>query len=328
MNIKRTIARYNKINHEFGLKTLTKIINAEAFNKKDEAIDYTKFILAEEFADNIKKLDLDLRAWENITHQSQNKKIYWVFWWQGLDQMPDIVKVCYESQKEFAAKQSAELVLLTKDNYHKYVNIPPYIIQKVQKKAISLTHFSDILRVYLLEQYGGCWLDSTLFINTSVNAQSNNSEFWSFKISPDANQPVGTGTKITECKWAGFMMQCCFAHHPLFVYLKECLSDYWAQHDVLINYFIMNLLIRIAYDKIEYVTMLINSVDYNNPHLYDLAELINRPFDERIWSKITENTAFFKLTWKRIALEMSEDELTFYGVMKRKYISNSEIGDK
>lgn len=49
-------------------------------------------------------------------------------------------------------------------NYKDYVNMPDYIIRKQQSGEIDLTHFSDILRMMLLAQHGGIWMDSTLLI--------------------------------------------------------------------------------------------------------------------------------------------------------------------
>ena len=49
-------------------------------------------------------------------------------------------------------------------HYGKDVNMPDYIIRKQQSGEIDLTHFSDILRMMLLAQHGGIWMDSTLLI--------------------------------------------------------------------------------------------------------------------------------------------------------------------
>lgn len=55
------------------------------------------------------------------------------------------------------------MVVIDQNNYRDYVDIPDYIIKKLDKKQMSLTHFSDILRMALLYEYGGVWMDATLF---------------------------------------------------------------------------------------------------------------------------------------------------------------------
>ena len=76
--------------------------------------------------------------------------------------MPDIVKACYNAMHRFS--DGHPVILITEKNYKDYVNIPDYIIRKQQSGEIDLTHFSDILRMMLLAQHGGIWMDSTLLI--------------------------------------------------------------------------------------------------------------------------------------------------------------------
>ena len=79
----------------------------------------------------------------------------WTFWWQGIEQLPDILKVCYASQKASMIDKDVEYHIISKDNYSDYVEIPPIIMQRMEKGEMSFTHFSDYLRVCLLEKYGG-----------------------------------------------------------------------------------------------------------------------------------------------------------------------------
>lgn len=69
--------------------------------------------------------------------------------------MPEIVKMCYRTQVKYAESNNTKIILLSKDNICDYINIPQVILDKVERKIITLTHFSDIIRIYLLEQYGG-----------------------------------------------------------------------------------------------------------------------------------------------------------------------------
>lgn len=77
----------------------------------------------------------------------------WFMWLQGEGNMPDIVRLCYQSAKKHCAK--GNVILLTKENLGKYVNLPSFIIQKHNEGKISTTHLSDIVRFYLLGTYGG-----------------------------------------------------------------------------------------------------------------------------------------------------------------------------
>lgn len=75
--------------------------------------------------------------------------------------MPQLVQGCFRQLTTY----NDNVCLITKDNYNKYCHIPDYILQKLYRQEISITHFSDILRVSLLAENGGLWLDSTCWVS-------------------------------------------------------------------------------------------------------------------------------------------------------------------
>ena len=91
----------------------------------------------------------------------------WVCWWQGEEKMPDVVKICYRSIKIMSGKHP--VVLITDYNCKDYVKLPQFIWDKYAAGVISRTHLSDILRFYLLKEYGGIWMDITNFITVTIS---------------------------------------------------------------------------------------------------------------------------------------------------------------
>ena len=61
-----------------------------------------------------------------------------------------------------------EVVVLDGNNYKEYVKLPDFIMKKVKKWKITLTHLSDIIRMGILRQYWGIWVDATVFINSNI----------------------------------------------------------------------------------------------------------------------------------------------------------------
>ena len=104
----------------------------------------------------------------------------WVCWWQGEENMPEVVKVCYRSIKKLSGKHP--VVLITEDNLKDYVQLPQFIMDKYAAGIISRTHFSDILRFYLLKEYGGIWMDITNFLTAEIDSfVPVDSTFYSYK---------------------------------------------------------------------------------------------------------------------------------------------------
>ena len=50
------------------------------------------------------------------------------------------------------------------NNINDYLEIPEYILQKLEAKKINFAHFTDIIRLALLINYGGVWIDATILL--------------------------------------------------------------------------------------------------------------------------------------------------------------------
>lgn len=92
------------------------------------------------------------------------KKI-WTYW-DNPDKLPKAVKLCMESWKKF--NPDYEIVLLTKKNFKGYVTIPDEI-RKHPHFNDSAQRFSDLLRLYALEEHGGIWIDASVLVKQSFD---------------------------------------------------------------------------------------------------------------------------------------------------------------
>lgn len=63
----------------------------------------------------------------------------WIFWWQGYENAPVLVKKCIDSVRKNAGTHP--IILLTKDNWQSYADIPDYIIKKVSAATSRLRIF-------------------------------------------------------------------------------------------------------------------------------------------------------------------------------------------
>ncbi len=87
------------------------------------------------------------------------KKIY-ILWLQGFDNAPFIIKKCLESW--IVMNPTWEVVKLDNSNLKDYLIIND-VVERFKKKEISKASFSDIIRISLLNKYGGLWVDATTF---------------------------------------------------------------------------------------------------------------------------------------------------------------------
>lgn len=242
--------------------------------------------------------------------QENNHGPIWFFWWQGEDTMPPIVKKCYALAQEHAPV-GHPVVLITENNFSQYTDIPTYIIEKVRNKTITLTHFSDILRVSLLRDNGGLWMDATLYTSGLIEEKIFNQSFFSVRTPDD-------GQWVSKCLWTGFFMGAPKGH-PLYSFMCDLFYEYWRTHDELLDYFLIDLGIRMAYDNIPQIKKSIDEGVWFTDKLFVPEKNIAKPFDKELYTAITSEWSFYKMTYRdyfgKLMITNDEGQETWYGHM-------------
>ena len=98
----------------------------------------------------------------------------------------------------------------------------------------------------------------------------------------------------------------------LFDFLRVAYTEYWRKHKIIIDYFLLDYLILIAYDNFDLVKEAIDAVKPNNLAIKDLVDNLNKPFDEIKWEEIKKDTCLYKLSWKMNVYDQVEGRKTFY----------------
>src|SRR3546814_10790494 len=61
-----------------------------------------------------------------------------------------------------------------------YSDLPGYVLDKFKKGQIDHTHFSDLLRLNLLKNHGGIWLDATAYMTDFIPGYIHEQDFFVF----------------------------------------------------------------------------------------------------------------------------------------------------
>ena len=164
----------------------------------------------------------------------------WYCWLQGENSLPAIPRLCLDSLKKNA--NNHPVYFITSENYKQYVNIPYRIETLFNEGKISYAHFSDILRFNLINQNGGLWVDSTILLTSPIDEAIFEQQFYSIKIQE-------FGNFISRCRWCGFFIVGA-KHNKLTSTVCDIFNRYWAHEDCLIDYFLIDYAINIAYDAV------------------------------------------------------------------------------
>ncbi len=240
---------------------------------------------------------------ENNTNEPSN--IIWSIWWQGEENAPEVVKRCFASVRKHCIGKDFKII--TKNNFRDYIQLPEYIIKKVDQGMITLTHLSDILRMYLLYNYGGLWLDATIFVTEKIPDEIFLMPYFTIK-----REAIPNDFNVGQRRWTTFLQA---AHKRLnfcgFVY--EIMLEYWKKHETVFNYVLFDYIIALAYEELPEFRSMLDELPVNNPDVDSIQALLNMQFDEKKFADLTQNTNFFKLTWKDQFQKNIAGSETFYG---------------
>lgn len=223
----------------------------------------------------------------------------WICWFQGEENMPPIVKGCLKSVRKYCGIH--EVKIITMDNLKDWISIPDYILNKVSRKEISLTHFSDIVRNTILAEQGGIWLDATIFLTNELNMR--NLRFYTIKQNRCADHSY-----VSEYRWTTFCMAGTKGN-VLNSFVRDMLNKYASQQNKFIDYLLQDYIIALGYKHIPAIKKLIDDVPYSNPDLYYIQMNMSRPVNSKQLEDVEKNTSVFKLNYK---IRVPEDKHSLY----------------
>lgn len=240
--------------------------------------------------------------------QNLNRPIFeneiraWTCWWQGEEEAPEIVKACWRSQRK-NLPVGIKHVVITKDNYGEYINLPEYILQKVMAGNITLTHLSDIIRVNLLYKYRGFWMDAAVFVLEPLEEGI-------------LNYPIYTRNLPETQFCANAMWTIGFLYakpgNKLFRFLSEGFFYYFSVYDRLKYYFTLDYMIAIACNLFSDIEKQFNQVPFNNERAFELRKRLMEHFDNDKYQHYIKGTFLQMLTYKLDQAKIEETENTIY----------------
>lgn len=242
-----------------------------------------------------------------------NKIPVWVCWLQGEDNMPELVKMCYDQLHKVIPNDIAEIHLLTFENMNLYIDIDNELIDRVRAGTIKYALFSDVIRYKLLKLYGGLWIDSTIFVSEKINKEWFEADYFTMKMHKEICLH-----EACEGKWTNF----CFSgkrNSIIFTYMCDALDFYIKKHNILCDYVLVDYLLMVGYNNIPQIRELIDNVPYNNEYVWALKDELNKKFDEKLYNNIVAENIFHKLAHQVSCMEYDKnDNLTFYGYLLNK----------
>ncbi len=285
---------------------LLKIVHGESLTKKIH-FRYHNAVLKKLYKEFSYLINPSRYVEDEFQENSPINRVVWVMWWQGEAQAPPLVKACIDSiRSNFPNHQ---IVIIDEHNYKTYTNLPDVIYKRFDENIIDVTKLSNFIRMNLLFNRGGIWIDSTYFISRPLEDSIINSNFFMIKSLGKSGYRNPALSRWSSNFIIGKQGD------PLFKFLQDFHISYYSQEDYLIDYQLMDYIFEIAYrENIASFRDRIDAMRITNTQMLDLRNQLNKPFSKDIAEKILlrENHFAFKLTWKQEFITSSSENPTFY----------------
>ena len=293
--LREKIIRYCQIVKYYGVKRTVAYYLAQQSETK--FYDCHKKILLDFVLKLRKEAQIDESSNEIEEVDTEFPKIIWTMWQQGEAQIPETVKASLKTIKDFAKRNGCELHLLTDENLADFINIPKDITEKYKKNELTAAHYSDIIRFSLLYQYGGIWMDATLFVSPYATVEMFEGDFFSLNHPPTYGEQMER--TIGDFKWSGFFLagQKGKKH---FKHIRDLYIYYVRKYPIFIHYLMMDYFILSEYECNDEFSILVDRLPVleSAEKLWFLRDHANDIFDDTEWNDVLKTTPIMKTTYK------------------------------
>lgn len=304
-----------KMLNEFGIKITFLNYLCFLICKNPEKSDWEYFLLKKKHKAIIHYLEVNYREIiekykfnRTKPKDFENSGIIWTIWWQGEDNAPEALKMCFRSMRKFG--NGHKVVVITKDNYLNYIKLPDYILKKVENENINLIHLADIIRMSLMREHGGLWLDATIFLSNEIPEEYFQLKYFTTKL---AAKRIAC---VSEQRWNGTVFGGS-AGYIFFNFMVEFYEEYWKRQEKAIDYFLIDYMTEVAYRNIPNFKNALDELPINNVGIFETTPILNQKFNSSSYDTICrDNTCFHKIQ-RRINYyaETENGEQTLFGFL-------------
>ncbi|MEU4157581.1 capsular polysaccharide synthesis protein [Actinoplanes sp. NPDC026670] len=203
-----------------------------------------------------------------------------VYWAQGFDAAPPVVKACLAALR--ANNPDSRVHELSLANIGAYTDVPEDLAAALEGDHY---HFSDLLRMLLLEKFGGIWVDATCLVTEPLR--------------PHIDRALAKGSVFAFTYTGPYLVNWFLASRPdsYVMHLWRAASFLWWEKrgeivDVLLHHHIFEMLHRLD-DRFRTEWDAGLRLNATPPHA--LQTVLLRPYDQEMFQTITEGAFVHKL---------------------------------
>lgn len=205
------------------------------------------------------------------------EKNVFVFWWDGFETAPFIVKRCLD--RTIQVFQDAKIITISKHNFKEYTTINRQILDGFDNGKISIQTFSDILRFNLLKNHGGLWVDATVYFLKPypIFDMLEKKSYESFAFKETSEFLTYKGSK---CSWSSYL-QAARKGSALIYTMDFIFQEYYLKYGDYEIYFFIDAALMIC-KTMGVDDRVLDKVNYCEGSAFCLSKLLDQQYDDEV----------------------------------------------
>ena len=225
---------------------------------------------------------------------SAKTETIWQFWDNPAGQKtPDIVTACMKSAEKH--RGDFRLKVLNLETIGKYSDLPGFVHDRLKDGRMRFAHFSDLLRLNLLKNHGGVWMDPTCLMFAEIPKYITEQEFFVFLTDRMTHFPYSFMQNFfIRAQKGAFLAD---------IWYRMCI-EYWKNESTEIEYFQHQLMFKALVENNETARALFEKMPHvsedemmqfiGDRHFTKLLE----QFDPAEWDRIQKESFIQKTTYR------------------------------
>lgn len=228
-------------------------------------------------------------------------KVIWQYWATGVESVShEVVKMCFKSVDQY--KGDYLVIRLDDNNISDYIDMPEFVAEKRKNPNFNVVFYSDLLRLALLNTYGGVWMDATILLTDKIRDDILSAELFAFcrdknALNQDAFHQHNSDYFNFDMDSEVNFLNSFIVSKKNNIFIKDLLGNllnFWRTQDNIPYYFFFQILVSQRL-KSKYKDYVFFSIDDTLPHL--LIMELEEDLDLRRFDAIKKKTNIHKLTY-------------------------------
>lgn len=213
---------------------------------------------------------------------------------------PKVVQICFNSVDKYA--QDYQIIRLNDENVRDYIDLPEFVFEKRKNPEFKYAFFTDLLRLALLDVYGGIWMDATILLTAPLPEKITELDFFMFQRDQHSPNKHLWGNFDGYFNWNKKHRINCLnsfivgkKNNPIIHICLNMLLHFWKTQNHIPHYFFFQIMFDVLCKEYDYKIDLL--LDDTLPHL--LHKVIKRKFNLQDYQHILNQTSIHKLTYTK-----------------------------